>query len=112
ARFDACHGPIAVAVGAAHLVVDCLLDRSLRVYALDEHGVPRAPARATITHDGPMWAITAPVAVADGIVFASGGVEDHPLDRSEGFGYVDSFVYLHRVDASGTTKRLAAQNVS
>lgn len=112
ARFDACHGPMAAASGAGHLVVDCLRDRSLRIYALDDDGTPRMPARATIVHDGPMWSVAPPVQVGDAVVLASGGVEDRALDRSNGFGWVDSYVYLYRLPRTGEPERLAAHDVS
>lgn len=111
-RFDACHGPMALASGAGHLVVDCLRDRSLHVYALADDGVPRMPARAEIVHDGPMWSVAPPVANGDGIVIAAGGVEDRALDRSNGFGWVDSYVYLYRLPKTGNAERLVAHDVS
>ncbi|MEO8877927.1 MAG: hypothetical protein ABI461_20205, partial [Polyangiaceae bacterium] len=48
-----------------------------------------------------------------GLLIAAGGVEDHKLDRSGGFfGWIDSFVFLYRVDGAGHVVRLAEQNVS
>jgi hypothetical protein len=46
------------------------------------------------------------------LLLAVGGVEDHPLDRTEGsFGFIDSFVTLYRV-AAGSAVRLSEMNVS
>ena len=48
----------------------------------------------------------------DGLLLALGGVEDHPLDRTQGsFGFVDSFVTLYRV-AGGIATKLAEINTS
>src|SRR5262249_53512369 len=43
---------------------------------------------------------------------AATGIEDHPLDRSEGsFGFVDSFLFLYRVQ-DGRAERRAEVNLS
>ncbi len=51
--------------------------------------------------------------MGEDLLVAAGGVEDHPLDRTEGsFGFVDSFVFLYRVPRSGEPERLSSVNVS
>ena len=68
-------------------------------------GVHRWRGETRIVHDGPMWGFDA-IAARDGIWVAAGGVEDRPLDRTEGsFGFVDSFVTLYRVGEGVATKR-------
>jgi hypothetical protein len=110
-RIKACVGPFRVARTGDELVVDCLLDHQLLVFDLDRDGFPGGAPRATIHHDGPIWGFDARVAGGD-LLIAAGGVEDHPLDRTEGsFGFIDSFVFLYRVSRTGPT-RLGAVNVS
>ena len=106
------HGAVQVIATAKHVVVNAVTDHALVVFTTDAAGAPlegRPPLR--ITHDGPMWGFDA-FEEPSGLIIAAGGVEDHPLDRREGFfGYVDSFVYAYRVhDASFDT--LAVVNVS
>ena len=108
-----CAGPFRVAVAGARLVVDCLIDHALAVFDLDEHGLPSESPVATIRHDGPIWGFDARE-TPEGTLIAAGGVEDHPLDRSEGFfGFIDSFVFVYRL-AHGASKadRLVEINVS
>jgi hypothetical protein len=105
-RVDAtlCHGPVHVRRVGASLLVDCLLDHAVVVRPVDAHGYPRAEGEARIVHDGPMWGMDA-IADGGGLLVAVGGVEDHPLDRTEGsFGFVDSFVTLYRVEGTVATK--------
>jgi hypothetical protein len=108
-----CAGAFRLAIAGSALVVDCLLDHTLLVFDLDRDGAPSATPRARIQHDGPMWSVAA-AETKEGLLIAAGGVEDHPLDRTEGsFGYIDSFVFLYRL-APGATKaeKLAETNVS
>ncbi len=95
------------------LVVDALLDHALSIFDLDLAGMPADAPRATVRHDGPLWSVDA-VATREGLILAAGGVEDHPLDRTEGsFGYIDSFVYLYRLaPGARTPEKLAEINVS
>jgi hypothetical protein len=67
-----------------------------------------------IQHDGPIWSVAA--AESDGhLALALGGVEDRPLDRSDGtFGNVDSFLFLYRIDelrGIARAERVAAINL-
>ena len=49
----------------------------------------------------------------DELFVAAGGVEDHPLDRRDkAFGYVNSFVYLYRLDGTRRVERLMTLNTS
>jgi hypothetical protein len=58
-----------------------------------------------------MWGFDA-VSDDRGLLVAVGGVEDHPLDRTEGsFGFIDSFVSLYRVTQDGATA-LSSVNTS
>jgi hypothetical protein len=100
--FDRCHGPSRVLREDRLLFVDCLLDHEIRIYRVDEDGRPSVPAAATLKHDGPIWSVDAHRDEArDRLLVALGGVEDHPLDRSDGsFGFIDSFVTLYELDGS------------
>lgn len=107
-----CGGPIGLASAGGLVAAPCLFDRGLALAEL-------APGGATVVrtghvvHDGPLW--SAAVAAAGGRwIVAAGGVEDHPLDRSDGFGYVDPHVFVLEVSACDTglcTRRIAAINV-
>ncbi len=106
----ACHEPIHVARTAHELLIDCLLDHAIVIKPIDAHGFP-AEGETRITHDGPMWGLDA-IDDGNGLVLAVGGVEDHPLDRTEGsFGFVDSFVTLYRF-ANGGVSKLREVNTS
>jgi hypothetical protein len=111
-RVSACVGPFRVARAGDELVVDCLLEHQLLVFDLDRDGLPVGAPRAVVRHDGPMWGFDARP-VPDGLLLAAGGVEDHPLDRTQGsFGFIDSFVYLYSVPRAGEPRLLRAVNVS
>jgi hypothetical protein len=106
-----CHGPVRVARVARSLVVDCVVDHTIVVRPVDRRGYPLATGEVRIVHDGPMWGMDA-VARGDDLWIAAGGVEDHPLDRTQGsFGFVDSFVWLYRVRA-GQPLEVAEINTS
>ena len=114
ARVDAtlCHGPVHVMRAGRTVLVDCLLDHAIVLRDVDARGFPAgSDHEVRIVHDGPMWGIDA---VEDGgaLWVAVGGVEDHPLDRTEGsFGFIDSFVTLYRV-ASGAALKVSELDTS
>jgi hypothetical protein len=113
ARVDAylCHGPIHVLRRAKALLVDCLLDHILIVRQVDARGYPLEQGEVRITHDGPMWGFDA-IDDGDSLVVATGGVEDHPLDRTQGsFGFVDSFATVYRI-SHGQVAKLREENTS
>ena len=112
-EMGSCRGPIRAAKVADRLIADCVLDHRLVIHRLEPSGAPSAEPPIEIRHDGPIWSFDA-VATPDGLLIAAGGVEDHPLDRTIGaFGYIDSFLFLYRVDtSSGRTVREAAVNLS
>src|SRR5262249_18284898 len=81
------------------------------VRSVDAVGFPLAEREVRIVHDGPMWSMEG-VADGDALLVAVGGVEDHPLDRTQGsFGFVDSFVTLYRIE-NGAVAKLAEVNGS
>lgn len=106
-----CEGPVEVARTGELLLVRCLIDHTVVVRHVDHRGAVTAEGETRIRHDGPIWAMHAWRA-ADGVsMLALGGVEDRPLDRSEGFfGNIDSFVFLYRLGE--TVERVAERNVS
>ena len=95
------------------MIADCVLDHALVIHRLERSGAPSREPPVVIRHDGPIWSFDA-VATPTGLLIAAGGVEDHPLDRTIGaFGYIDSFLFLYRVDGStGTSARETAVNLS
>jgi hypothetical protein len=92
-----CHGPIALEVEAGLLVGNCLLDHRLRIDRLDVDGSLVDAELAGPRHDGPIWSFEFGAPDDSGTrLVALTGVEDRPLDRSEGgFGYIDSFVFIY-----------------
>ncbi len=113
ARVDTplCHGPIHVLRLARELLVDCLLDHTIIVRAVDARGLPLAQGEVRIVHDGPMWGLDA-IEDGDALVVAVGGVEDHPLDRTQGsFGFIDSFASVYRV-SHGHLDKTREENMS
>jgi hypothetical protein len=96
---------------AQSVLVDCLLDHQVVVRSVDGRGFPKADGEVRITRDGPMWGLDA-VAQGTGLVLAVGGVEDHPLDRTQGsFAFIDSFVTLYQL-ANGAATKLSDVNTS
>jgi hypothetical protein len=114
ARVDAtmCHGPFRVLRAGQTLLVDCLLDHTVIARTVDARGFPVAAGEVRIVHDGPMWGLDALQERPGVTLVAVGGVEDHPLDRTEGsFAFIDSFVTLYRI-AGGSAAKLAEVNTS
>jgi hypothetical protein len=106
-----CHGPFRGLRAGCALLVDCLLDHVVVIRPVDARGYPRADGEVRIVHDGPMWGMDA-LPDGEGLLVAVGGVEDHPLDRTQGsFGFIDSFVTLYRV-AGGSAAKLSEVNTS
>lgn len=113
ARRPWCRGPLALALLDDDLLLgNCLIDHELRGVALD------GGAEAfRIRHDGPIWSFALGPTHDGARLLALTGIEDHPLDRSDGgFGYIDSFVWIYalRSDADGQwhATEAAALNVS
>lgn len=106
-------GPRTVLRTPRYVVVNCVLSHEVVVLPVDAGGIPRRDAAVRITQNGPFWAVDA-LEVADGLLLAMGGVEDHPLDRRQGsFGYIDSFAYVYRVSGTPpTAQRVVALNAS
>lgn len=99
-----CHGPIGVKAFEDLIVTNCLLDRALEIRRGDK-------LVAKVQHDGPIWSFDLHRDHDGALLLAAGGVEDHPLEREDGgFGYIDSYLFLYKLDAKPT--RLAAINLS
>lgn len=103
-----------------HLLVNAVLEHTVLVLRLDDRGLPVGAAQR-ITHDGPFWGLAAteqtePTSQAnhDGTLWiCAGGVENAPLDRSQGFfGHIDSFAYLYRVPRGGQPELVTQVNTS
>ena len=72
---------------------------------------PSDQGRFTVENDGPFFGADILERADGSLVIASGGLEDHPLDRRGGsFGYIDSYVYVDSVER-GRVRRLAAVDV-
>ncbi|HTJ84549.1 MAG TPA: hypothetical protein VL400_22675, partial [Polyangiaceae bacterium] len=93
-----------------HLVVAALEGHTVDAREIDEG----APASASASIDGPIWAIDAVEDDAGTLFVAASGPEDAKLDRTGGsFANVDSFVYVFRLAARGTDlQRVLSVNVS
>ena len=113
-----CHGPIALHAEAGLLIGNCLLDHRLRVDKLNPDGSLADLDLPGPRHDGPIWSFEFGPPDGEGVrLLALTGVEDRPLDRSEGgFGYIDSFVFIYAVtlDEGGlpSFERRASVNTS
>ena len=104
------HGPLDVSVVGKFVLVLNVLDHAVVIHAVDEAGHV-LPKETRIERDGPIWSYVA-TPETDGLLVITGGVEDHPLDRREGFfGYIDSFVSSYRVAGDKPTL-LGEVNVS
>jgi hypothetical protein len=107
-----CGGPIDLDHDAGLVAAVCLFDRGLALAELDAAG-KRTVRSGRVVHEGPWWSVD--VAPHDGgWIVAGGGVEDHALDRTNGFGFVDPYVFVVHVTRCGTelcTRRIAAINV-
>jgi hypothetical protein len=102
-------GPMRIVRTRERVYVLSVIDHAIESLSLDADGFPRDARRVTI--DGPFWGFDA-IDVESGVVIVAGGVEDHPLDRREGFfGYVDSFVYVY-LDSAVAITQATAINVS
>lgn len=85
-----CRGPFDLHEAASLRASVCLHERALRLDYGEVH--------TAVVHDGPLWSSAIAALPGNRWLVAAGGVEDHPLDRSDGaFGFVDSFVFLERV---------------
>ncbi len=104
-------GPIRVVRRRDALVVMSLLDHRLSI--LDPSSGKLA---ASSQIDGPYWgfAVSEDDGASRDLTILAGGAEDHPLDRTGGFfGYVDSFVYVHRYNhATRSLEKVAALDVA
>ena len=113
-------GAFRVARTESAVLVDCLFDHRIVAFRVDARGLPTG-APLTIQNDGPLWSF-AVLEDERGLVVASGGVEDKPLDRTHGsFENIDSFVFVDHLSWGPDAKswgrdakvtRLAAVNVS
>ncbi|NUP11883.1 MAG: c-type cytochrome [Polyangiaceae bacterium] len=102
-------GPTQVVATPDHVLVTSPVSHVVTVFDATERGPVTSPI-ATIPNDGPLFVTSAAERGGD-LFVASGGVENHPLDRRGGsFGYVDSFLYVHLV-GKGHVDTVAAINV-
>jgi mono/diheme cytochrome c family protein len=100
APVGACNGALGLARVGEWLVVDCLLDHRVTARRVTADG-SLGPA-AIIEHDGPIWSFDAVVRDDGTLALVLGGVEDRPLDRTDGaFGWIDSFVFVYEVQSTG-----------
>lgn len=110
ARRPALRGGLRLERRGRYLLESSLFERSLRVFELDERGVP-ARELGRVQHDGTLWAFDA-VEHAGELLVGVAGVEDRPLVRAHGeFENIDSFVWLFAL-REGRLVELSALNVS
>ena len=106
------HGPLSLKRVGPFLIVDVLLDHALIVYRLSSTGRV-LEERARIHHDGPIWGFDVALQGDGELLIAATGVEDHPLERSDGsFGYIDSFVFFYALPKQGAVRELWRDNVA
>lgn len=106
---DVGHGALALKRVGSSLIVNALLDHTLVVYRLGS----TLEERARIRHDGPIWGFDAVALPGDELLVVATGVEDHPLDRSDGsFGYIDSFAFAYLIRSREPAIELWRTNVS
>ncbi len=96
---DTCEGALAVVRTGPWLVYDCMLAHRIVVRRVEDDGA--LGATATIEHDGPQWSFDARISADDTLEILVGGVEDRPLDRTDGaFGFIDSFAFVYEARAA------------
>jgi len=106
------HGPLSLKRVGAFLIVNVLLDHALVVFRVGARG-EILDERARIAHDGPIWGFDAALSTKKELLISATGVEDHPLDRSDGaFGFIDSFAFQYRLPELGAPELLWRANVS
>ena len=109
-------GALQIEYAHGHLFLNQLLNHRIDVIPLTTNGADLSNQQS-IVHNGPIWGFNT-ASRGDHLLLAAVGVEDHPLDRTQGeFGYVDSFLFLYEVPVarpkgSGSPRRLAARNLS
>ena len=106
------HGPVQIIATAKHVVTSAITEHTIVVVPTDASGAPTTQEPVRLKNDGPLWGFDARE-TEGGLVVVAGGVEDHPLDRHGGFfGWIDSYVFVYRVNANAQGSRIAAINVS
>ncbi|HSR68379.1 MAG TPA: hypothetical protein VLU25_10590 [Acidobacteriota bacterium] len=111
-------GPASILSLGGHLVINLLYQHAILIVPLSA-GIPDMPSATRLAIQGPFWSVDA-VLRDDRLLVAAGGVEDRPLDRSQGeFGNLDSFLYLFELTRSegvfrpsGEDGRVAYLNLS
>jgi len=102
-----CRGPIRIEAVGGRLLTNCLLEHRLRIEPMDPGG-PSGSIGMVIEHDGPMWGFD-----LSGDLLAITGVEDRPLERRDGgFGYIDSFLFVYRLEVDGPPTLVRSLNLS
>ena len=101
------HGAAQLLATSKHVLASTITEHAIVTIEVDASGAPLARDPVRLTNDGPLWGFDAKE-TEHGLLVVAGGVEDHPLDRRQGFfGYVDSFVHVFR-----DGKRFATVNVA
>ena len=102
-------GPHQMSLSGGLLAVNQLWGRQIALIPL-KNGEPLLDKRKVISNDGPFWSLQL-TKHKNQIWLAAGGIENHPLERTGGgFGYVDSFLFLYRIDEE--PKKVAEFNLS
>ena len=101
--------PVALASSEHYLAVTSAVGHTISVLPLPLGGQRREIV--TIENDGPFFGAAIHERADGSLIVASGGIEDHPLDRRGGsFGHIDSFVYVDAIEHH-EARRLAAVDV-
>lgn len=103
------------------LLIRCPIEHRVDIYRILKNDTKKAPTVVldkSIVHDGPIWSmqvnknhsVDKSVNKHTEYLVALGGIENHPLDRSEGFfGNIDSFVFLYDMS---TGRQVWSENLS
>lgn len=102
--------PSALTARDGWVAVSSALDHSVELY---DPARPLGSAPLRIVHDAPIYAAELlPSREKGQPLLALGGLEDHPLDRSDGaFGNIDSFLFIYRL-SDGRAEAIDALNLS
>ncbi|NNF08193.1 MAG: hypothetical protein HKN21_15625, partial [Candidatus Eisenbacteria bacterium] len=98
-QFKVGPGPVDLAFKNNRLYVNSLVSHQVRLFELDTKG-QLIDAGTHLQHDGPVWSMR-PLRLDGRDYLVLGGVENTPLDRTQGFfGNIDSFLFLYEINES------------
>jgi hypothetical protein len=106
------HGPLQIKKVGSYFLINVVLEHQLLIRKLGT--LSGSKSRVVWRNNGPIWTFDAWLKNEE-LWIVSTGVENHPLDRTHGsFGYIDSFVFGHRIahNGQGVVRKVWELNVS